>query len=90
MNKIKISGDRVTPQEVEEAIAEVKHVKIGKKITVCHLTLKDGHEVIGMSGVVNPENFDAEIGNRVAYDKALDSVWKHMGSILQDRLADEN
>lgn len=83
---IKIAGNTVTPQEVEAAIAKETYVKLGEKITVCHLRLVDGHEVIGMSGVVDPTRYDAKIGGEISKKRALDNVWSHMGSILQDRL----
>lgn len=85
-SNIVIEGKTVTPAEVEAAILKEETVKLGQKITVCHLTLVDGHEVIGMSGVVDPDKYDAEIGGRIARTRALDNVWSHMGSILQDRL----
>lgn len=84
--KIQIKGSSVTPEEVQDAILKVETVKLGQKITVCHLTLVDGHEVIGMSGVVDPDKYNAEIGGKIAKQRAEDKVWSHMGSILQDRL----
>lgn len=84
--KIKIEGNKVTPQEVEDAILGVTYTKIGEKITVAHVTLVDGFEVIGKSGVVDPKNYDSEIGNKIALDNAKNEIWKHMGSILQDRI----
>ena len=83
---IEIKGTSVTPEEVKNAIKKEEFVKLGKKITVCHLTLQDGHELIGMSGVVDPSKYNPEIGERIAKENALNEVWRHMGSILQDRL----
>lgn len=86
MNKIIIKGNKVTFQEVENAISKKEFIKMGLKKTICHLTLIDGFEVIGSAGIVNPEDFNMEIGSKIAYENALDQVWSHMGSILQDRL----
>jgi hypothetical protein len=87
MKKITIAGDHVTLDEVHAAIEKETYVIIGRKITVCHLTLVNGHEVTGQSGVVNPDNFDREIGESIAKENALSHVWSHLGSILQDRLS---
>ena len=84
--KLEIVGDHVTPEEVVNAIEKATYSKMGKKVTVCHLTLKNGHEVIGMSACVNPDNYDKEIGEKIALKNATEEVWSHMGSILQDRL----
>lgn len=86
MKKISIEGCSVTPLEVNKAISKIQYCKMGEKITICHLTLVDGHELIGYSGVVNPENFDMEIGSKIAFENAKNQVWSHMGSILQDRM----
>lgn len=88
MRQIKLKGKSVTLQDVENSIVVESYIKQGKKITVCHLTLTDGFEVVGISGVVNPDNYNSEIGNKIARDKALDRVWQHLGSILQHILAE--
>ena len=85
--KLEIKGNSVTLEEVENAIKEVEYVTLGRKVTVCHLTLKNGHEVIGMSACVDPNNFNENIGRKIAFEDATKEVWKHMGSILQDRLS---
>jgi len=86
--KLEIKRTHVTPEEVTNAIASATYVKLGKKVTVCHLTLKNGHEVIGMSACVDPENYKQDIGEQIALKNATEEVWKHMGSILQDRLSE--
>lgn len=85
MAKIKIKGNKVTQQEVENCIKLELYMKMGEKISICHFTLVDGHEVIGHSGVVDPRLFNSEIGNKIARSRAIDEVWRHLGSVLQDR-----
>lgn len=87
MKRISIAGSKVTLEEVKAAIVEKEYVKMGKKKVVCHLTLADGFEVIGTAGIVDPAGFDMKIGSDIALNDALNQVWSHMGSILQDRLA---
>jgi hypothetical protein len=89
MEAIKIKGDKVDPSEVENAIEAVSYTKLGKKIMVCHMTLSNGHEVIGMAGVVNPDLFNQEIGEKVSHDKAMDKVWEHLGGLLQNQIAEK-
>ena len=86
---IEIEGDSVTQDDVMEAISAISYQKMGRKMMICHLTLRDGHEVIGQAGIVNPDNFDEEIGQGIALGDATNKVWSHMGSILQDRLSRE-
>jgi hypothetical protein len=89
IQKIKIAGNKVTKQEVLDAITEEKYVQVGRKITICHLTLADGFEVTGQSAVVDAATFDVKIGNEMAKENAISKAWTHMGSILQDRLITE-
>lgn len=89
MNQIQILGDKVSIGDVNRSIVKEKYIQMGKKKCVCHLTLKDGWEVIGVAGIVNPELYDPKIGEEVARAKALDKVWLHLGSLLQNRMAGE-
>lgn len=58
-------------------------------LTFCVLVLKNGFMVTGESVCVSPENFDAEIGRKVARQKAVDKVWPLMGYALKQRLWEE-
>lgn len=77
----------VSPNDVTHSIMATTFAKMGNKITICHLTLNNGHEVIGYSGVVDPLKYDKKIGEDIAYEKAKDEVWKHLGALLQNQLA---
>lgn len=57
------------------------------QITICVLVLKNGFKAIGVNeGPVDPANFNAEIGRKVARTKAVDDVYKVMGYELKTRL----
>lgn len=55
--------------------------------TVCVLTLKNGFVVLGESAPASPQNFDPELGRKIAKDKAIDKVWPLMGYALREKLA---
>lgn len=55
-------------------------------LTFCVLVLKNGFTVTGESACVSPENFDAEIGRRIARDNAVQKIWPLMGYELKERL----
>jgi len=78
---------RVTPDMVEEVIeGEEYHVFAGTQLTVCCLTLRNGFTVTGESACVSPENFDADLGKRIARDNAKNKIWALEGYLLKDRL----
>lgn len=55
-------------------------------LTFCVLTLKNGFTVTGESACASPENFDAEIGRKVARENAINKIWPLMGYELKGRL----
>ena len=82
-----LNAPRLTPEYLESKIAKEKyHVFENTTVTVCLLILKNGFCVIGESAAVSPENFDAEIGRKVARQHARDQMWKLEGYLLRDRL----
>lgn len=56
-------------------------------LTFCVLVLRNGFTVVGKSACASPENFDAEIGRRIARADALNQMWPLMGYELKSRLA---
>ena len=56
-------------------------------LTFCVLVLQNGYTVHGISACANPANFNAEIGKRLAYDKAKNKIWELMGYELKSEVA---
>lgn len=55
-------------------------------LTFCVLVLKNGFTVTGESACASPENFDPEIGRRVARANAVQKLWPLMGYALKQDL----
>ena len=56
-------------------------------LTFCVLVLKNGFTVTGESACASPENFNAEIGRKVARDNAVAKIWPLMGYELKTKLS---
>lgn len=56
-------------------------------LTFCVLILQNGFTVTGESACASPENFDAEIGRKVARQNAVQKIWPLMGYELKERLS---
>jgi hypothetical protein len=56
-------------------------------LTFCVLVLKNGFTVTGESACASPENFDAEIGRKIARQNAVQKIWPLMGYELRSKLA---
>lgn len=58
-------------------------------LTFCVLVLRNGFTVTGESACASPENFDAEIGRKIARQNAVTKIWPLEGYLLKQRLHDE-
>lgn len=58
-------------------------------LTFCVLVLKNGFTVTGESACASPENFNTEIGCKVARENAINKVWPLMGYALKQKLHEE-
>ena len=78
---------RITPQYIEDIItSEDYHVFDNTTLTICCLTLKNGFNVTGESACASPENFDVELGKKIALDNAKQKIWMLEGYLLKNKL----
>lgn len=56
-------------------------------LTFCVLVLKNGLTVTGEFACASPENFDAELGRKIARQNAIAKIWPLMGYALKEKLA---
>ena len=83
-----LTAPRVTTQRIEEVIiGEDYHVFNGTTLTVCCLMLANGFTVTGESACASPENFNIELGKKIARDNAKQKIWALEGYVLRERLA---
>jgi Phage protein (N4 Gp49/phage Sf6 gene 66) family len=97
-----LTAPRVTPADIEANIAQENYFTAWdgaervsnhrpdpslKLLTFCVLVLRNGFTVTGESACVSPENFDAEIGRKIARQNAVNKIWPLMGYELRSRLA---
>lgn len=91
------AADGVAGAFVNAQIAQGRGVypdEIGKLLpslgllTFCVLGLRNGFTVTGESACASPENFNAEIGRRIARENAVAKIWPLMGYELRTRIAE--
>lgn len=56
-------------------------------LTLCVLVLRNGFTVTGESACASPENFNAEIGRKIARADAFKKIWPLMGYALREQMA---
>ena len=85
INSKNLNAPRLTPEHIDSVIYSVEyHVFSGTNMTVCCLTLKNGFNVIGESACASPENYDKEIGEKIAFEKARNKIWELEGYLLKN------
>lgn len=97
------SAPRITAAHIESIIAEEIYFTPADAIkgkggqvadnspvnllTICVLVLKNNFTVTGESACASPENFNAEIGRKIARDNAISKVWMLEGYLLKESLS---
>lgn len=82
-----LTAPRITPDMVDATIVgEQYYVFPGTTLTVCCLTLANGFAVTGESACASPDNFDAELGQKIARQNARDKIWALEGYALRSKL----
>jgi hypothetical protein len=83
-----LNAPRLNPAMIDAAIAgEDYHVFPGTTMTVCAIKLRNGYLVTGESAAASPENFNAELGRKIARDNARNKIWALEGYLLREKLS---
>lgn len=82
-----LNAPRLRPADIDAQIAsEQYHVFPGTTMTICALVLCNGFVVTGESAAASPENFDPEIGRKIARENARTKIWALEGYTLRNAL----
>ena len=83
-----LTAPRVSMDSITETIKKVDYHVFNGVLTICCLTLRNGFTAIGDSACASPENFNKELGEKIAYDKARGKIYQLEGYLLKERLFD--
>jgi hypothetical protein len=95
-----LTAPRVTAEQIRDTIKAqytftaynalgdgVPRVDELKLLTIAVLVLRNGFTVTGESACASPENFDAELGAKIAVRNAMAKIWPLEGYLLKSKLA---
>lgn len=94
-----LTAPRITPADIEANIAGEYYFTASQAtdgspqhpslelLTFCVLVLRNGFTVTGESACASPENFDADLGRKIARENAINKIWPLMGYELRSKLA---
>lgn len=80
---------RVTLESLVEKVREIEYLspKFAPHMTICVCLLENGFMVVGTSTPADPQNFDADLGMRFAYEDCIRQMWKLEAYLLRERMS---
>jgi hypothetical protein len=83
-----LNAPRLRPEDIDAVIdADDYHWFAGTTLIVCCIRLRNGFCVTGESAAASSENFDLDIGRKIAYANARSKIWPLEGYLLKQRLS---
>lgn len=82
-NKNLPSSVNIGEEMVDNIIDSTSVIEVGNKTTLLKVILKNGYEIIESSGMVDPANYDVEVGKKACLNKAKKKIWDYLGFMLQ-------
>lgn len=80
------TAPRVTMQLILSKVAKEAFF-FDETLTICVLTLTNGFKVTGESACASIENFNEELGKKIAKDNAVNKIWMLEGYLLKEQLS---
>lgn len=76
-------GTKILKEDVEKFITNVDVITIGTKTTVVNAHSLTGFDTVKHSSCVDPKNYNEELGKQYAMEEVINSLWAHLGFVLQ-------
>lgn len=97
-----LNAPRLTPDHIDSKVRAIRYATgadfalaygVGDPstydaslLTICIISLENGFTVTGESACASPENFNAKIGQKLAYENAREKIWQLEGYLLKEKL----
>jgi hypothetical protein len=76
-------GTKILKEDVENFITDVDVTTIGEKTTIVNAHTRSGFDTVRHSSCVDPKNYSEELGKQYAMEEVVNSLWSHLGFVLQ-------
>lgn len=78
---------KVTKEDIQNKITSVDYfIMPDGRTTIAHVTLDNGFTVRGESSCVSVINFNKELGEKLALEKAISKIWELEAYLLAEQL----
>ena len=76
-------GTKILKEDVENFITDVEVMTVGEKTTIVNAYTRSGFDTVRHSSCVDPKNYSKELGKQYAMEEVINSLWGHLGFVLQ-------
>ncbi|MGI9305775.1 MAG: Gp49 family protein [Gammaproteobacteria bacterium] len=77
----------ITKTDAAEAIISTEYIN-HDMVTICIATCRNGYVLVGASACQDSDNFDPDLGAKLAFDDCVRQVWPLEGYLLKQRFYD--
>lgn len=77
------NGTKILKEDVEKFITDVEVMTVGEKTTIVNAHTLTGFDTVRHSSCVDPKNYSEELGKQYAMEEIVNSLWSHLGFVLQ-------
>lgn len=85
-----LNAPRITPDHIQRVQKCGQYFRFpSTTVIVCCITLENGYTVTGESACASPDNFDEEIGRKIALQNAVNKIWGLEGYLLRQKLHEQ-
>ena len=82
-----MNAPSITMADIHAKIKSSEYTLLGDgRTTICQLKLENGYTVIGKSACVCIDNYNQAVGEKFAYEDAINAIWPLEGYLLQEKL----
>lgn len=80
--------NRVTLEGMKDKIANVEYInpESAPLLTIAVVTVSNGFTLVGKAASADPENHNAELGQKFAFEDAIRQMWPFEGYLLRQKL----
>jgi len=77
----------VTLNDIQNKVKQTTYTVLPDgKTTVCQLHMENGYTINGHSACVDPANYNRALGEKYAYEDAINKAWPLEGYLLAEKL----
>ncbi len=77
----------VTLEDIQRKVKQTTYTVLpDTTTTVCQLRMENGYVILGTSACVDPTKFNKAIGEKFAYEDAINKAWPLEGYLLAEEL----